>query len=202
MSTDIIIGADGIPRCWWCGDDALYVDYHDRDWGRPLRNERALFELLCLEGFQAGLSWITILRKREAFREAFNGFEPEEVARYTEGDVERLLANPGIVRHRGKISATVANAIALGAMREAGTSLRKIVWSHAPAARRAPLRDRSKIPAETPESAALARELRKWGMRYVGPTTVYAFMQSAGLVDDHLAGCHRAATGKKPSPKA
>jgi DNA-3-methyladenine glycosylase I len=192
VSADTVVGADGIPRCWWCGDDALYVDYHDREWGTPLRDERALFELVCLEGFQAGLSWITILRKREAFREAFDGFDPEVVARYTDRDVERLLANPGIVRHRGKISATIANAIAVGAMREAGSSLPQIVWSHAPAKRSAPLTDRSEIPAETTESAGLARALRKWGMRFVGPTTVYAFMQSAGLVDDHLAGCHRA----------
>ena len=190
-----IEGEDGITRCWWCGDDPLYVDYHDREWGSPIRDERALFELLCLEGFQAGLSWITILRKRVAFREAFEGFEPEVVARYTERDVERLLGDPGIVRHRGKITATIANAIAVGGMREAGTSLKQIVWSHAPVARAAPLADRSAIPAETPESADLARTLRKWGMRYVGPTTVYAFMQSAGLVDDHLAGCHRVGAG-------
>ncbi len=188
-----IVGADGITRCWWCGDDPLYLAYHDREWGRPLRDERALFELLCLEGFQAGLSWITILRKREAFRAAFDGFEPEVVARYTERDVARLLADAGIVRHRGKITATVANAIAVGEMRAAGTSLQEVVWSHAPPARSAPLRDRSAIPAKTPESAALARTLRTWGMRFVGDTTVYAFMQSAGLVDDHLEGCHRAA---------
>jgi DNA-3-methyladenine glycosylase I len=193
------LGADGITRCWWCGDDPLYVDYHDREWGSPLHDERALFELLCLEGFQAGLSWITILRKRVAFREAFEGFDPEIVSRYTEQDVERLLGNPGIVRHRGKIAATVANAIAVGAMRDSGTSLEQIVWSHAPVARSLPLRDRSEIPAETPESAELARELRRWGMRYVGATTVYAFMQSAGLVDDHLAGCHRSGAG--PSPR-
>jgi len=201
------LGADGITRCWWCGDDALYVDYHDREWGTPLRDERALFELLCLEGFQAGLSWITILRKRIAFREAFDGFDPEVVARYTDREVDRLLANPGIVRHRGKITATIANAQAVGAMRDAGTSLKQIVWSHAPGARESPLRERPEIPAETSESAELARVLRKWGMRYVGATTVYAFMQSAGLVDDHLAGCHRAGTGtgrhrKSPRPAA
>jgi DNA-3-methyladenine glycosylase I len=195
-------GEDGVTRCWWCGDDPLYVSYHDREWGAPLRDERALFELLCLEGFQAGLSWITILRKRVAFREAFEGFDPAVVARYGQRDVERLLADPGIVRHRGKITATIANAQAVGAMREAGTSLKQIVWSHAPVAREAPLRDRSELPAETPESADLARELRKWGMRYVGPTTVYAFMQAAGLVDDHLAGCHRAGTaGRRTAPR-
>jgi len=188
-----IRGADGITRCWWCGDDPLYVDYHDREWGTPLHDERALFELLCLEGFQAGLSWITILRKREAFRAGFQGFDPAIVARYSEGDVDRLLADAGIVRHRGKITATIANAQAVLAMAADATSLEEVVWSHAPVARARPLRRRSEIPAETPESARLAKALRKRGMRFVGPTTVYAFMQSAGLVDDHLAGCHRAA---------
>jgi DNA-3-methyladenine glycosylase I len=187
------VGADGITRCWWCGDDPLYVDYHDREWGTPLHDERGLFELLSLEGFQAGLSWITILRKRDAFREAFEGFDPDIVAAYSEVDVDRLLANPGIVRHRGKITATIGNAEAVLAMGEEGTSLEQVVWSYAPAPRKRPLRDRSEIPAETAESAALAKALRKRGMRFVGATTVYAFMQSAGLVDDHLGGCHRAA---------
>lgn len=188
-------GADGLTRCWWCGDDPVYVAYHDREWGTPLRDERALFELLCLEGFQAGLSWITILRKRVAFREAFEGFDPTVVARYGERDILRLLANPGIVRHRGKIMATIANAQAVGAMQEAGTSLKQVVWSRAPLARDEPLAHREDVPPQTPESAELARALRKWGMRFVGPTTVYAFMQSAGLVDDHLAACHRAGVG-------
>ena len=186
-------GADAITRCWWCGDDPLYVDYHDREWGTPIHDERSLFELLCLEGFQAGLSWITILRKREAFRAAFQGFDPDVVAGYSEGDVNRLLGDAGIVRHRGKITATIGNAQAVLAMGEEGTSLEQVVWSHAPGPRKRPLRDRSEIPAETAESAALAKALRKRGMRFVGATTVYAFMQSAGLVDDHLAGCHRAA---------
>jgi DNA-3-methyladenine glycosylase I len=192
MTEGIVVGSDGVARCWWCGDDPLYVGYHDLEWGSPLRDERALYELLCLEGFQAGLSWITILRKRVAFREAFRGFDPTVVARFTERDVERLLGDPGIVRHRGKITATIANAQAVVAMHEAGTSLEQVVWSRAPVARKRPLRSRSEIPAETPESAALAKALRGQGMRFVGPTTVYAFMQSAGLVDDHLAGCHRA----------
>ncbi len=186
------IGEDGVPRCWWCGDDPLYVDYHDNEWGRPLRDERALFELLCLEGFQAGLSWITILRKRVAFREGFQGFDPEVVAGFGQREVDRLLLDPGIVRHRGKITATIANAQAVGAMHEAGTSLTQIAWSHAPEPRTAALEGRSSITAQTPESTELARTLRKWGMRFVGATTVYAFMQSAGLVDDHLHGCHRA----------
>ena len=191
----ILEGADGLTRCWWCGDDPLYVDYHDREWGRPLRDDRALFELLCLEGFQAGLSWITILRKRVSFREAFDGFDVAKVAGYGDADVLRLLANPGIVRHRGKITATIANARAVEAMHAAATSLKQIVWSHAPLPRDEPAAARVKIPDQTAESTVLARTLRKWGMRFVGPTTVYAFMQSAGLVDDHLAGCHRSGVG-------
>ena len=190
-SDGTITGADGVTRCWWCGDDPLYVAYHDREWGTPLRDERALFELLCLEGFQAGLSWITILRKRVSFREAFEGFEPAVVARYGEAEVDRLLADPTIVRHRGKITATIANAQAVEAMKAAGTSLKQVVWSHAPVGRPHLLRARDEVPAETPASAELARTLRKWGMRFVGATTTYAFMQSAGLVDDHLDGCHR-----------
>jgi DNA-3-methyladenine glycosylase I len=193
--TDVVPGADGVARCWWCGDDPLYVDYHDREWGRPLHDERSLFELLCLEGFQAGLAWITILRKRAAFRGAFEGFDPAVVAGYDEGDVERLLGDAGIVRHRGKITATIANAQAVEALRAEGTSLDELVWSHAPAPRQAPLRRRGQIPAETAASVALAKALRKRGVRFVGPTTVYAFMQAAGLVDDHLAGCHRAGGG-------
>lgn len=195
-------GDDGVTRCWWCGDDPLYVAYHDREWGRPLRDERALFELICLEGFQAGLSWLTILRKRVSFREAFDGFDPTTVAGYGERDVERLMSNSGIVRHRGKITAAIANAQAVGDMREAGTSLKQIVWSHAPLARAAPLKARGEVPAQTPESAELARALRKWGMRFVGATTVYAFMQSAGLVDDHIAGCHRSGIGGAALRKA
>lgn len=193
--SDVVQGDDGARRCWWCGDDPLYVAYHDLEWGIPLRDERALFELLCLEGFQAGLSWITILRKRVAFREAFDGFEPAVVAGYGEKDVERLLTDPGVVRHRGKITATIANAQAVVAMQGAGTSLKQIAWSHAPLARDRPPERRDEIPSQTSESAELARALRKWGMRFVGPTTVYAFMQSAGLVDDHLADCHRSGFG-------
>jgi DNA-3-methyladenine glycosylase I len=189
---DITIGADGVARCWWCGDDPLYVAYHDDEWGRPLRDERALYEKVCLEGFQSGLAWITILRKRDAFRAAFAGFDPEVVAGFDEPDVERLLADAGIVRHQGKIRAAIANAQAVLAMREAGTSLVEVIWSHRPEPRPAPLTDRGQIPAQTPESVALAKELRGWGIRFFGPTTAYALMQSAGLVDDHLHGCHRA----------
>lgn len=190
-----IVGSDGVERCWWCGDDPLYIAYHDDDWGQPIRDERDLFELLCLEGFQAGLSWITILRKRDAFRAAFAGFDVAAVARFGADDVARLLLDPGIVRHRGKITATIANAQAVEAMWGQGTTLTEIVWSHAPLPRSGPLAARHGIPDQTPESTELARVLRRWGMRFVGPTTVYAFMQSAGLVDDHLEGCHRAGVG-------
>lgn len=189
---DLTTGADGVTRCWWCGDDPLYVAYHDDEWGRALRDERALYEKVCLEGFQSGLAWITILRKREAFRAAFAGFDPEVVAGFDEPDVERVLGDAGIVRHQGKIRATIANAQAVLAMREAGTSLVEVVWSHQPPPRPTPLTDRSGIPAQTPASVALAKELRGWGVRFFGPTTAYALMQSAGLVDDHLEGCHRA----------
>jgi DNA-3-methyladenine glycosylase I len=194
-SADVITHADGVARCWWCGDDPLYTAYHDEEWGVPLRDERALFELLCLEGFQAGLSWITILRKREAFRAAFEGFDPEVVAAYGDAEVDRLLGDVGIVRHRGKIAATIGNAQAIGAMHGAGTSLVQEVWSHAPLPRPGALASRAEIPAETPDSVRIAKVLRGWGMRFVGPTTVYAFMQSAGLVDDHLEGCHRFGAG-------
>ncbi len=193
-SPGIIVGDDGVARCWWAGSDALYCAYHDDDWGRPLRDERSLFELLSLEGFQAGLAWITILRKREAFRSAFANFDIETVAAFGEREVEQLVGDAGIVRHRGKITATIGNAQAVVAMHEAGGSLSELVWSHAPAAGSKRPRTVDQIPAKTPESIALAKSLQRAGMRFVGPTTVYAFMQSAGIVDDHLAGCHRATT--------
>jgi DNA-3-methyladenine glycosylase I len=173
-----------VQRCWWCGDDPLYVAYHDEEWGRPVHDDRLLFEKLCLEGFQAGLSWITILRKRERFREVFAGFDPGVVARYGDDDVARLLNDAGIIRHRGKIEATIANARAM----EGVNSLAGLVWSYAPAPRPAP-RAPADIPAATPESAALSKELKRRGFRFVGPTTVYAFMQAMGLVDDHLEHC-------------
>jgi DNA-3-methyladenine glycosylase I len=187
----LVVGADGRSRCWWCGDDPLYVAYHDDDWGTPLHDERALFELLSLEAFQAGLAWITILRKREAFRIAFEGFDPEVVAAYGPDDVERLLGDAGIVRHRGKIEAAIANARAVLALHDSGSSLAELVWAHAPPPRPAPLTGVEQVPGSTPESTALSKAMRTAGMRFVGPTTVYAFMQSAGIVDDHLAGCWR-----------
>jgi DNA-3-methyladenine glycosylase I len=180
---------DGVVRCWWCGDDPLYVAYHDTEWGVPVRDERRLFEKLCLEGFQAGLSWLTILRKRPAFRTAFAGFDPARVARFTEGDVTRLLADPGIVRHRGKIEATIDNARAYERLVAQEGSLAAFVWGFAGETRPAPRRPED-LPTDTPASRALSRELKRRGWRYVGPTTVYAFMQAMGLVADHLVGCH------------
>jgi DNA-3-methyladenine glycosylase I len=176
-----------VTRCWETTDE-LYLAYHDDEWGRPVRDERGLFERLCLEGFQSGLSWLTILRKRDAFRAAFAGFDPERVARFTVRDVERLLGDAAIVRHRGKIEAAIANARATVALREAGTPLHELVWSHAPRRHRAPRR-RSDWLSSTPESVVLANTLRRAGFRFVGPTTVYAAMQACGVVNDHLAGC-------------
>jgi DNA-3-methyladenine glycosylase I len=188
----LVTGADGLVRCWWCGDDPLYVAYHDQEWGRPTRDEREVFELLALEGFQAGLAWITILRKREAFRAAFDGFDVATVAGYGDDDVERLLGDAGIVRHRGKIAATIDLARLSLRLQSEGTSLSDLVWSHAPPPRSVLLGPDDELPASTPESTALSKELKARGARFVGPTIVYAFMQSAGMVDDHLIGCHRA----------
>ncbi|MBA3736572.1 MAG: DNA-3-methyladenine glycosylase I [Actinobacteria bacterium] len=175
-------------RCW-TSSDPLYDAYHDEEWGRPITDERGLLERLCLEGFQSGLSWLTILRKRENFRAAFADFEPERVAQFGKRDVERLLRDAGIVRHRGKIEATIANARGTLLLREAGTPLEEVVWAHRAKAKRAAksLRD---IPATTPESVALSRELKRNGFRFVGPTTVYAAMQACGVVNDHIAACH------------
>ena len=182
-------GPDGVPRCPWAGDDPLYVRYHDEEWGRPVTEETGVFERICLEGFQAGLAWITILRKREAFRAAFDGFDPARVARYGDRDVARLLADPGIVRHRGKIEATIGNARALVALHAQGGSLADLVWAHAPARPGPAPRTLADVPAQTVESAALSRALKAHGFRFVGPTTAYAAMQAMGVVDDHLAGC-------------
>ncbi|MGN8244457.1 DNA-3-methyladenine glycosylase I [Cellulomonas soli] len=178
-----------IPRCFGDGDP-LYERYHDEEWGVPVHDEHALYERIALEGFQSGLAWITVLRKREAFRTAFAGFDPLVVADYDEHDVERLLGDAGIIRHRGKIEATIANARALVALHEAGRTLDEVLWSFAPAAgtRTRPVTWQG-VPAVTPESTALAKELRRLGFRFVGPTTAYAAMQACGLVDDHLASC-------------
>jgi DNA-3-methyladenine glycosylase I len=175
-------------RCWSTTDE-LYLAYHDDEWGRPVTDERGLLERLCLEGFQSGLSWLTILRKRENFRAAFAGFDPEAVARFGARDVTRLLKDAGIVRHRGKIEAAIANARGTLTLREAGTPLEELVWSHRPQKRRAAPKSFKDLAATTPESAALSKELKRAGFRFVGPTTVYAAMQACGIVNDHLAAC-------------
>jgi DNA-3-methyladenine glycosylase I len=177
------------PKRCWPTSDPLYLAYHDEEWGRPVTNERGLLERLCLEGFQSGLSWLTILRKRENFRTAFAAFDPERVARFAARDVERLLGDAGIVRHRGKIESAIANARGTLALRDAGTPLDELVWSHRPKARRAAPRSLKDLPPTTPESTALSKELKRAGFRFVGPTTVYAAMQACGVVNDHLATC-------------
>ncbi|MGH1548145.1 DNA-3-methyladenine glycosylase I [Leifsonia poae] len=188
--TALVVGADGLARCSWAASDPEYQRYHDEEWGRPQHDPRALYEKLCLEGFQAGLSWITILRRRPAFREDFLNFEPEKVAGMTESDVERLLQDARIIRHRGKIEATIANARAVLAL---DVPLEELMWGFAPGhrERRRP-RSWGDVPAVTPESTAMSKELRRRGFRFVGPTTMYALMQSTGMVDDHFEGCFRA----------
>jgi DNA-3-methyladenine glycosylase I len=188
----LLAGDDGLRRCFWCASDPLYVEYHDREWGRPVTADDRLFEKICLEGFQAGLSWLTVLRKRARFREVFAGFDPGAVARFGPADVERLLIDPGIIRHRGKIESAINNARrALELIGERG-SLGAYVWDFAPDPATRPRRlDRATLMAmaTTAESMALSRDLRRRGWSFVGPTTAYAFMQAMGLVNDHLAGC-------------
>jgi DNA-3-methyladenine glycosylase I len=182
----LVIGVDGKARCSWVGSAPEYVAYHDEEWGRPVRDDDGLFERITLEAFQSGLSWITILRRRDAFREVFAGFSIEAVARFGERDVARLLADERIVRNRAKIEAAIANARAAAALPE---GLAALIWSFAPPPRsRRPAA--GEVPAATPESVALAKELKRRGFRFVGPTTAYATMQAAGLVDDHVDGCH------------
>jgi DNA-3-methyladenine glycosylase I len=185
--SDVVRGDDGVTRCRWAESDPLYVAYHDEEWGRPLRGDDALFEMLALEGFQAGLSWLTILRKRPSFRSAFAGFRIAKVASFDERDVERLMGDAGIVRNRAKIEATIGNARA--AQEFGSDGLTELLWSFAPTPRKRRLRSFAEMPAETPESKALSKELKRRGFRFVGPTIVYAFMQAVGMVDDHLAGC-------------
>ena len=180
--------ADGIVRCWWCGDDPAYMAYHDDEWGVPVHDDLRLFEKLCLEGFQAGLSWLTILRKRPAFRTAFAGFDPSRIARFDGTDLVRLLDDAGIVRHRGKIEATIANARAYEELVDQEGSLDTFVWRYAPDDPPVPARI-ADVRATSSESDALSKELKRRGWRFVGPTTAYAFQQSMGLVDDHLEGC-------------
>ncbi|MDQ0895541.1 DNA-3-methyladenine glycosylase I [Agromyces ramosus] len=186
---EIILGDDGIARCGWGAGDAEYRRYHDEEWGTPQRDRQRLFEKVCLEGFQAGLSWITILRRRPAFREVFHDFDPERVAAMTDTDIQRLLGDERIIRHRGKIEATIQNA---RATLELDTPLDELLWSFAPPARATNPASFAEVPAVTPESTAMSKELRRRGYRFVGPTTMYALMQATGMVDDHLAGCFRA----------
>jgi DNA-3-methyladenine glycosylase I len=183
-------GPDGRLRCPWALSSVEYVAYHDNEWGRPVHGDIGLYERLTLEAFQSGLSWLTILRKREGFRRAFAGFDPTVVAKFAEADVERLLADPGIVRNRAKITAAVTNARAVVALRErdGDGALDRLVWSHRPEPRPVPKR-LADLPATTTESTALAKDLKRHGFVFVGPTTAYATMQAAGLVDDHLADC-------------
>ncbi|MCG3785656.1 DNA-3-methyladenine glycosylase I [Delftia acidovorans] len=179
---------DGRPRCHWCAATDNYLAYHDREWGFPVTDDRRLFEKLSLEGFQSGLSWLTILNKRENFRAAFAGFDFHQVARFTEDDVLRLLGDAGIVRHRGKIEAVINNAQRALEMVEAEGSLSAFFWRHAPAPAPAPVTGDGPV-SETAESRALSKELKKLGWKFVGPTTVYSFMQAMGLVNDHVLGC-------------
>jgi DNA-3-methyladenine glycosylase I len=182
-----VTGADGLSRCPWGVSTLDYVAYHDDEWGRPVRDDQGVYERLCLEAFQSGLSWLTILRKREGFRAAFAGFDPRKVAGFGPGDVERLLADAAIVRNRAKIEAAIANARAALELPE---GLAAVAWRHADPAAPVP-RTSADVPASTPGSKALAKELKKRGFRFVGPTTAYALMQACGLVDDHLEGCFR-----------
>jgi DNA-3-methyladenine glycosylase I len=187
----LVVGADGVARCAWAGSTPDYLVYHDTEWGVPVHGEQPLFERLTLEAFQSGLSWLTILRKRTAFRAAFAGFDPEVVAEFDDDDRLRLMADAGIVRNRLKIDAAIRNAAAVLALREAG-GLDELLWSHAPLKHVPPSRPED-LRATSPESATLAKALKEAGFVFVGPTTMYAAMQACGLVDDHLAGCHRAA---------
>ena len=203
-------GDDGLKRCSWCLGTADYLAYHDEEWGRPVVDDTRLLEKLCLEGFQAGLSWLTILRKREAFRRAFAGFDRDRLARFGARDVTRLLGDAGIVRHRGKIEAAIANARAACEVAAREGSLAGLVWRFEPSPASRPRRLTGRVLArltETPESRALSKELRRRGFRFVGPTTAYAFMQAMGLVNDHLEGCHvreaveRARAAAAPAPR-
>ena len=188
---DTVAGTDGKPRCGWATADPLYEKYHDREWGRPLRDDRALFELLTLEGCQAGLSWITVLRKRDHYRKVYDGFDAEKIVRYTPAKLARLLADPGIIRHRGKIEASVGNARAYLDLVEREGSFSKFLWGFVGGK---PRKNRPKslkdVPAKTAESDALSKALAKQGFKFVGSTICYAFMQASGMVDDHVAGCH------------
>ena len=185
----VVTGEDGATRCPWGTSTAEYKAYHDQEWGRPTADDLRVYEKLCLEGFQAGLSWLTILRKREGFRRAFAAFDPDVVARFGPAEIERLVQDPGIVRHRGKIMATIANARATVRLREQGVGLAALFWRYEADEAPGPRTESGAVPASTPEAKALSGELRREGYRYVGPTTVYSAMQALGVVNDHLEGC-------------
>jgi DNA-3-methyladenine glycosylase I len=192
-----------VHRCWWCGTDPLYVEYHDSEWGKPVTDDRRPFEKVCLEGFQAGLSWLTILRKRENFRRAFANFDVDRVARYTARDVTRLLGDEGIVRHRGKIESTINNAQRAIELREECGSLSNYFWRWEPDPATRPRRITREAlmgMATSPESTALSKDLRKRGWTFVGPTTIYAFMQAMGLVNDHVDDCDFSGRRARPTP--
>jgi DNA-3-methyladenine glycosylase I len=192
LAEGLVRGEDGVVRCFWAGRDPLYLRYHDREWGFPVAEDRRLFEKICLEGFQSGLSWLTILRKRESFRNAFEDFDFRAVARFRGRDVQRLLKDAGIVRHRGKIESTINNARRAKALEEEAGSLGAFFWRFEPEPRSRPRRLSLRAlrqMAHTAESVSLSRQLRRRGWTYVGPTTAYAFMQAMGLVNDHLEGC-------------
>jgi DNA-3-methyladenine glycosylase I len=185
--TDLVTGPDGLVRCRWAGATPEYTAYHDQEWGREIRDDDGMFERLTLEAFQSGLSWLTILRKRPAFRAAFHGFVIEKVAKFGDGDIARLLGDVGIVRNRAKIEAAVHNARAATDLPD---GLAALLWSHRPPPRARRPASFAEVPAITTESTAMAKDLKKRSFRFVGPTTAYALMQAAGMVDDHLAGCH------------
>jgi len=193
LADGLIAGDDGRARCWWCSGDDAYLAYHDEEWGRPVRDDRRLFEKICLEGFQAGLSWLTILRKRDAFRRAFDDFDFARIARFDRRRVERLLGDAGIVRHRGKIESVVNNARRASDLVDEAGSLASYLWSFEPGVCGRPKRlTRAALAGltRTADSLALSRDLKRRGWTFVGPTTCYAFMQAMGLVNDHLEGCH------------
>lgn len=190
MSPDgLVVGSDGHTRCWWPGEDPDYLAYHDKEWGKPVHDDVRLYEKLCLEGFQSGLSWLTILRKRAAFRRAFAGFDPEAVAAFDDRDVARLVADASIVRHRGKITAAITNAAVVLDLARTHGSFDAFVWGFAPHPRPPRPATLDDVPPVTAESTALAAALKSAGARFVGPTTAYAFMQAMGMVNDHLCGC-------------
>jgi DNA-3-methyladenine glycosylase I len=212
LARGLVRYADGVARCWWAGDDPLYLQYHDHEWGRPVTDDTRLFEKICLEGFQAGLSWLTILRKRAEFRRAFAGFDIARVARFGARDIDRLLNNSDIVRHRGKIESTINNARRAATLSKEYGSLAAYFWKWEPGARSRPRRiskDALMRLGVTSESTALSKDLKRHGWTFVGPTTVYAFMQAVGLVNDHIEGCASRSLAeaervslKRPSPSS